>query len=166
MKIWLAAIAPLLLFVWTCPGDSQPREAAARPQPLGVGEHEIGGVDVALLEVRRTTGDVLTIKWEYRNNTNERKQLTGERTGWIDPYRLAVGAYVLDNLNRTKYELALDEKRQPIAGHHGAVNSFIFVGPKQTLATWAKFQAPPAGIDKVTVMIPGAAPFEDVPIGQ
>ena len=65
-----------------------------------------------------------------------------------------------------KYTVAQDETKHPIAGKHGAVNKYIFIGPKQTLATWAKFQAPPEGVEKVTVSIPGAAPFEDVPISK
>ncbi len=164
--VLVAVIAPVLLILSSWPGSAQQKDPAARAQGLGVEEHQVGGVDVVLLDVRRTTDDVLTVKWEYRNKTDERKRLTDQSTGWIDPYRLAADAYVLDNVNKIKYEVALDEKRHPIAGRHGGQNSWIFVGPKQTVATWAKFQAPPGGIEKVTVFIPGAAPFENVPISK
>jgi len=165
-RIVLAGIASLLLLLWNGPGAAQPKDPAAQPQGLGVQEHQVGGVDVVLLEVRRTAGDVLTVKWQYRNTTNERKRLTDERTGWIDPYRLAVDAYVLDDRNRTKYPVAQDDQRNPIAARHGGQNEYVFVGPKQTLSTWAKFAAPPAGVERVTIQIPGAGLFENVPIGR
>ncbi len=137
-RIVLAGIASLLLLLWSGPGAAQAKDSAAQPQGLGVQEHQVGGVDVFLLEVRRTAGDVLTVKWQYRNNTNERKRLTDERTGWIDPYRLAVDAYVLDDLHRTKYPLAQDEQRNPIAARHGGQNEYFL----------------------------GAGLFENVPIGR
>src|SRR5260370_3175206 len=107
-RIVLAGIASLLLLLWSGPGAAQPKDPAAQPQGLEVQEHQVGGVDVVLLEVRRTAGDVLTVKWQYRNTTNERKRLTDERTGWIDPYLLAVGAYVLDHRHRSQYTGAHD----------------------------------------------------------
>ncbi|MGH8499112.1 MAG: hypothetical protein ACRERV_09945, partial [Methylococcales bacterium] len=74
--------------------------------------------------------------------------------------------YLLDTKHHVKYTVAVDDTRHPIAGKHTGQNEYIFVGPKQTLTTWAKFQAPPEDVDKVTVSIPGAPPFEDVPISK
>jgi len=155
----LLLAALLLIGGIACGRDTKAGEIAVQP-------YEVGGVDVALLAVQRTSGDTLTVKWEYRNKTNEKKQLTKQRTGWIDPYRLSVDMYLLDVNNKRKYTLVQDDTRHPRAGKHGGQNEYIFVGPKQTLATWAKFAAPPADVVKVTVSIPGAAPFEDVPISK
>jgi hypothetical protein len=143
--------------------------SGAAPQPagvasLGVHEHEAGDVDVVLLELARTSGDTVTMRWKYVNRSGEKKQLTSERTGWLDPYRLAADAYLLDTANKTKYTVLVDDSKHPIAGRHGQQNSYIFVGPRQSLVTWAKFPAPAADVTKVTVSIPGAAPFEDVPL--
>ena len=157
IRLLLLAALPLLTAGFASGQDARAAEIAVEP-------HAVGGVDVALLEVKRTSGNTLTVKWEYRNKTNEKKQLTDERTGWIDPYRLSYQMYLLDTKNHVKYTVAQDETKHPIAGKHGAVNKYIFIGPKQTLATWAKFAAPPADVVKVTVSIPGAAPFEDVTI--
>ena len=136
----------------------------ARAAEIAVEPHAVGGVDVALLEVKRTSGDTLTVKWEYRNKTKEKKQLTDQRTGWVDPYRLSYEMYLLDGKNKIKYTVLKDDTGHPIAAKHGGQNQYIYVGPKQTLATWAKFAAPPADVVKVTVSIPGAAPFEYVTI--
>jgi len=40
------------------------------------------------------------------------------------------------------------------------------LAPKETVSTWAKFPAPPADVEKVTLYLPGAPPFEDVAIGK
>ena len=150
--------------------------AAAKPAPtdtkpsssegLATQEHEVGGVDVVLLEVKRTAGGTMTVRWKYINKTQEKKQLTNTRTGWIDPYRLSYGAYIIDNANKTKYNLVTDASKHPVAGTHGNQNSYIFLGPKQTLATWAKFPEVPADTEKVTVSIPGVPPFEEVPVSK
>jgi hypothetical protein len=139
-------------------------EREAKAGEIAVQAHQVGGVDLALLSVERTSGNILTVKWEYRNKTKEKKQLTDQRTGWIDPYRLSSDMYLLDNKHRVKYTVLVDETKHPVAGKHAGQNEYVFVGPKQTLTTWAKFQAPPADVDKLTISIPGVAPFEDVPI--
>ncbi|MGH8711138.1 MAG: hypothetical protein ACREVA_07455 [Burkholderiales bacterium] len=74
--------------------------------------------------------------------------------------------YLLDTKHHVKYTVAVDDTKHPIAGKHTGQNEYIFVGPKQTLTTWAKFQAPPEDVEKVAVSIPGAPPFEDVPISK
>jgi hypothetical protein len=57
---------------------------------LASAEHEAGGVKVELLEAKRDSPTVVTVRWRYRNETSEAKRLTNERTGWMDPYRLSV----------------------------------------------------------------------------
>ena len=159
IRFLLLAAFPLLTAGFASGRDARAAEIAVEP-------HAVGGVDVALLSVQRTSGNILTVKWEYRNKTKEKKRLTDQRTGWIDPYRLSYEMYILDTKNHVKYTVLQDETKHPIAGKHGGQNEYIFVGPKQTLATWAKFAAPPEDVAKVTVSIPGAAPFEDVPISK
>ena len=133
---------------------------------LGIHEHQVGGVDVVLLELKRTSGDIITARWEYRNNTEEKKQLTDQRSGWLDPYRLAANAYLLDNANRIKLAIMRDPTNHPVTSAVGRQNSYIFLKPKETMKVWAKFQAPDKYVKKVTVAIPGVEPFEDVPIGE
>jgi hypothetical protein len=133
-------------------------------EPIAVHEHEAGNVDVALLEVKRTAPDVLTLKWSYTNKSGQRKQLTNERTGWPDPFRLVYGGYLLDDASHTKYEVMTDKDGHPIAPRHGGQNEFIYLAPHATLKTWAKFSAPPEEVKTINVYIPRVEPFENVPI--
>ena len=40
------------------------------------------------------------------------------------------------------------------------------VKAKESYSGWAKFPAPPANVEKVTIVIPKTPPFEDVPIAK
>ena len=122
IRLLLLAALPLLTAGFASVRDARAAEIAVEP-------HAVGGVDLALLEVKRTSGSTLTVKWEYRNKTNEKKRLTEERTGWIDPYRLSYQMYLLDVKNKIKYTVLQDDKRNPIAGKHGAPNKYIFIEP-------------------------------------
>ncbi len=150
------------------PMPSAPSEQAPGQAGLAVQEHESGGVDVVLLEVKRTSGDTLTVKWQYRNKTGAPKGLTkGGQSA--EAYRLSLEAYLIDPANKKKYLILKDDKGSPIAGKHEPVKGskgVISVAAGQTLSTWAKFPAPFANVEKISVYIPNTQPFEDVPISQ
>jgi hypothetical protein len=142
------------------PPHAQPAAA------LGVQEHEAGGIDVVLLEVKRTSGDTLTIKWQYNNKTNEKKKLDHGAQAGLDSYRFAGDAYYIDPGTGKKYTVLQDESRNPLGAKQVQFQFGITLTPKQVVPVWAKFQAPPAGVGKVTVYLPGAPPFEDVVVSQ
>ena len=141
-------------------------ERAPVQEGLGVQEHEMGGVDVVLLEVRRTSGDTITIKWKYRNKTKENKELVKSTSSWSDAYRFSLDAYLVDPVNKKKYLVLKDEKGNPIAARHELKQMSLSLAPGQTLTTWAKFPAPPASVEKISVYIPAVPPFEDIPISK
>lgn len=142
-----------------------PAVAPVAPAPTGLGtqDHEISGVEVVLLEVKRTSGDSITVKWLYRNKTQQDKTLSTSSASWVDPYRLSYEAYLIDPVNKKKYLVLKDAEGKPIAARHG---SSISVPAGQLLNTWAKFPAPPADVTKISIYIPHVAPFEDIPISQ
>ena len=59
--------------------------AQTDPKPIAIHEHEISGVDVALIEVSRTGPETVTVKWEYRNKTKAPIPLATHSSGWSDP---------------------------------------------------------------------------------
>ena len=144
-----------------------PTASPATPTPptvLGTGDYEVSGVEVTLLELKRTSGDTLTARWRYRNANAEQKALT-KGTGWTDSWALSMESYLVDSSNKKKYLVIKDSSGQPLAGSHGGSGS-IKIGAGQTITTWAKFPAPPESVQKVTIYIPGMAPFEDIPISR
>jgi hypothetical protein len=127
-----------------------------------VQEHETG-VEVTLVEVKRTAGDSVTVRWRYRNTTGADAKLTKGGSSWYDPYRLTAESFLIDPVNKKKYLVITDHERIPLTSKHGDWKG-VTLAPGQTLSAWAKFPAPPADVEKVTVTITGVPPFEDVPV--
>jgi len=147
-------------------GTFLPLQAAAQAaKPLGTSDHEVSGVEVTLLELKRTSGDTVTAKWRYTNKDHDTKQLS-KATGWTAPYKLSIESYIVDPANKKKYLVLKDSKGKPIAAAHGSGSTSIKLEGGKSINTWAKYPAPPAGVEKVSLYIQGAAPFEDIPLSK
>jgi hypothetical protein len=147
------------------PGTAEKGSARAA---IATADYEVPGVEVALLSVKRVSDGTLTVKWEYRNTTDQPEKL-GESfkgMGWSEPYSLVYDAYLLDVANKMKYPVLKDTRGDLVAGKHPGQRKVVVLGPKQTLGTWAKFMAVPASVRTISVFIPGTQPFEDVAIGD
>ena len=139
--------------------------AHTEPKPIAVHEHEVDGVDVALMAVNRTSSDTVTVKWEYRNKTKAFQKLTKRSTGWADPYRLAYDTYLVNEEGKMKFPVLRDSGGVPIAAMHGKPVDDIAVAPQKALKTWAKYRVP-ADVTKVSVFLTGVEPFENVTITE
>lgn len=151
------------IWVWIAILPAMASQSGQADKVLASGEHEAGGVKVELLEVKRGSPTVVTARWRYRNETDQLKQLTGQRTGWIDPYRLSLESYLLDDVKRIKFEVSRDTDRRPVASRNGQPNEYIAIRPKQTIEVWAKYVVPES-VNNVTVSIEGVQPFDNIPI--
>jgi len=137
---------------------------AAPVLAIAVQDHEVEGVEVALLEVKRASGNTVTIRWQYRNKTNEKKPLNHCANMEMDSY-FAKEVYFLDS-SQKKYVVLKDAQGIPQAAKHDQFAFALNLAPKQTGNTWAKFPAPPADVEKVNIYLPGAPPFEDIALGK
>ena len=106
---------------------------------------------------------MIIVRWRYRNETSEPKQLTQERTGSIDPYRLSPNSYLLDEVKRLKYPVSRDTDNHPVASRNGETNKHISVRGKDTVNAWAKYIVPETTA-KVTAVIDGVTSFEDIEV--
>ena len=170
----LGSLASLpFVIAMSCPTDAMAQaqppapKAPSAPAQAGIAtnDHEISGVEVTLLELKRTSGDTITARWRYKNSNPKREELV-KGYGGNDPWKLALDSYLIDGVNKKKYLLLTDANNVPIAGKHGGAGESIFVGPGASLSTWAKYPAPPEHVKKITLYINGVAPFEDIPISQ
>ena len=141
--------------------------AMAGEPAMATCSYEVDGVRVALLSVQRVADGTVTVKWQYRNDTDEPKHLGESFTGMgsSEAYSLAYYAYLTDARDMMKYPVLKDTRGVPVAAKH-AGRKVVVLAPHKTLDTWAKFMAPPAGTTKVSVYIPGAQPFEEVTIRE
>jgi len=131
-----------------------PAAEQSATKPLAVVDGDIGDLEVALLEVKRTSGGTLTVRWQYRNKGSRGMSVGTGR-------EVAEGSYLLDQTNKKKYLVVRDAQNQPVgANHHADVRA------GSTLGTWAKFPAPPETVERISVVVPHAPPFDDVPISK
>lgn len=120
---------------------------------------EWSGVQTDLLEVRRMSDNTLRVRWRYRNTGDKEVALYGAEA----VYLLRLETYLLDPVNKKKLFVVTDAKGYPIGTDMG--QSFR-VKPKESWSGWAKFPAPPANVEKITVVIGKTPPFEDIVIGK
>jgi hypothetical protein len=113
-------------------------------------ETDFPGVLAELIQCKRKN-DVLTIKVRMKNTSS--KTL---RVYWPDAKK---SVYLMDEANQKKYFLLKDAAGEYIySGDPGNITA------NSSKISWFKFPAPPAEVEEIIIVLPGCAPFEDVPI--
>lgn len=113
-------------------------------------ETDLPGVAAELIQCKRKKG-VLTVKLRIVNSGTDT-----QRVYWPDVKKTI---YLMDAENQKKYCMLKD-----------ANGDFIFSGAPWDVPgggkkiSWFKFPAPPLEVSEITFVIPGCAPFEDMPI--
>ena len=166
LPLFLLAVV-LLLFPLLVAAGHQATGAGAKPAPIGVNAYEVDGVEVALISVKRISDGSLTATWEYRNTTDEPKRLGASFTGMgsSEAWSLVYHSYLADAKTRIEYPVAKDIHGEPVGSKHGA-GKVVVLPPHKTMSVWAKFLSVPQTLSKISVFVPGTAPFEDVPITE
>jgi hypothetical protein len=139
--------------------------AIAQTPPAGVlGSAEFSddpNLRCDLLEVRRASGGALNIRWRVVNTTGQPGGLSGSQGKPITYHFSWSQIYFIDPAENKKYGFLTDSAGNRILQ--------VYEGdyaPGQQRVNWAKFPAPPASSQKITVYIPNFPPFEDVPVSQ
>jgi hypothetical protein len=150
----------------SAPYSFEGARAAAPDTPAGpVHNSSIEGVQVALLQVKRMVGDTLLVRWRTTNIGQDDKRLSEPGGNPIDEHSLTASAYVVDPVSGRKYVVLRDTENAPASSTHG-YGQGVTLRSGQFLDAWAIFPAPPAGVEKISVYLPGVPPFEGVPIAR
>jgi hypothetical protein len=120
-------------------------------------DSDITGVSVELTSVQKT-GDTIMVRFKYINSGDKSTGALYTQVGG----QIQDMIYCVDAKNKKKYLVIRDTEKNPLAS---ALHN-LSVGPGETKGCWAKFPAPPADATAISVYIPGAPPFENVPIAQ
>ena len=134
---------------------------------LAIEPHQIEGVVVSLLNVKRSSGNTLNIYWKMTNTSSEDKTLVKCSAAWYCAYKLAAGAYgngtyIIDSINQKKH-LVVRANKKPVVS---TFKTPIILSPNSSINLWAKFPAPPADVKTVSIYLPGVAPIEDIRITE
>jgi hypothetical protein len=79
---------------------------------------------------------------------------------YVDHDNVAEHVYYLDTKSKKKYLGVKDSEGKAL----GTNLRYFALAPGESKAAWVKFPEPPADVQKISVYLPGAPPFEDVPI--
>jgi hypothetical protein len=120
-------------------------------------DSDITGLSVELTSVQKT-GDTIMVRFKYINSGDKSTGMLYSQVGG----QIQDMIYCIDAKNKKKYLVIRDTEKNPVAS---ALNN-LNVGAGETKGCWAKFPAPPADATAISVYIPGAPPFENVPIAQ
>jgi hypothetical protein len=153
MRAGLAILTSLVIVTSVC---APVRVSAQKPpDALDSIDAEWSGVQTDLLEVKRMSDNTVRVRWRWRNTSDQKITLFSTDQA---VQALKQESYLIDPANKKKHLAVTDSKGKVV----GTALGFTSLKPKETLSVWAKFPAPPAGVDKITVVIAKTPPFEDV----
>jgi hypothetical protein len=121
-------------------------------------ETEWQGVTAELTSVERTSGNMLTIKFKYTNAGSAKVDIS--RVGQYEHDNVLDHVYYIDTKGKKKYLVVKDAEGKAI----GTNLKYFALAPGESKSAWGKFPEPPNEIQKISVYLPGAPPFEDVSI--
>jgi hypothetical protein len=114
-----------------------------------------------ILEVKRVSGGTVNVRWRLVYGAAQPGGLTGT-PGKPIYYNFSWDQiYFVDPAENKKYEYLVDSAGKRILEvFHGNL------APGQQRLNWAKFPAPPASSNKISLYLPHFPPFEDLPVSQ
>ena len=118
-------------------------------------DSDVSGIGLELTSVQKT-GDTIMVRFKYISTRDKPIRVDNE-TG-----QSVSDMYYVDAKNKKKYPIIKDTDGNPLSSNL----KYLDVGAGETKAGWAKFPAPPPDVTAISVYIPGAPPFENVPIAQ
>jgi hypothetical protein len=154
LKHLRVALTVIVLVAVASLGHLAAQSAVTLPMKV---DSDITGVSVELTSVQKT-GDTIMVRFKYINSGDKSTGMLYSQVGG----QIQDMIYCVDAKNKKKYLVIRDTERNPLTS---ALHN-LSVGPGETKGCWAKFPAPPADATAISVYIPGAPPFENVPIAQ
>jgi hypothetical protein len=134
--------------------------------PIAKTDGEKAGFTIEVIELKRSSGDTLTLRFNLVNDSGEAFKPGGWYFGdYKDHQNQDIGNLgaitLIDPVGRKKYFVVRDTDQNCICS-----NGIPGVDAKSRVALWARFPAPPASTTKIGVAIPHFIPMDDVAISQ
>jgi len=150
----LRAAVPILVLTFLSLSNVGAQQSSPNALPLKV-DSDLSKISLELTSVQKT-GDTIMIRFKYISARDKPTRIDLETNQEVNQM------YYVDSKNKKKYLIIKDTENQPLS----SALAYFEVGPGATKSAWAKFAAPPPDVSTISVYIPGAPPFENVPIAQ
>ncbi len=119
------------------------------------------GVSIVVQDLKRDEGNSVTLRFQVVNGSDK---AFSPGCGWREASNRACseigGVHLIDNANKKKYLVVRDTAGACACSTIAQVKA----GSRANL--WAKFAAPPDGVEKITVVFPDFQPIDGVPISK
>jgi len=135
--------------------------AAATGAELATSDHESGTARAEVLELKRIPGGMLMLRVAISNTGRtpmDSTQFDGPSS--VDSSTFS-GTNLIDPLNKKKYFVVRDGVNTCVCSQ--GLKSLL---PGARMLVWARYPAPPEGVQKISVMIPHFLPMDEVAIGK
>lgn len=161
-----AASASAPVVTASTPASATPTPAApAAPPPAGIAtaDGETPGVTATIRELTRSSGGTVSLKLVITNGS-DKNVATGysfvEPGNDVRDFNSIGGVHLIDPVGKKKYFVARDSEGKCVCSQ-----GIKDIPPGASVNVWAKLAAPPAGVQKVSVIVPHFSPMDDVAIG-
>ncbi|HUP64151.1 MAG TPA: hypothetical protein VM557_02570 [Thermoanaerobaculia bacterium] len=146
------------------PTEMPPPAAMSGPATIiARGESEIAGVRAEIHSLDRGSDDVLTLQFSLINEGDANLDFGYTFTDpahSVPDFSGIGGVHLIDAANREKHTVTRDADSRCVCSRK--IDS---IPPGGRSLLWAKYPAPPVGVERVSVMIPKFLPIDEVPIG-
>jgi hypothetical protein len=129
---------------------------------LATSDGDKPGVRVEVVELKRTSGDTVSLKFAMINDSDKDMGFNydfGEGKT-IDVGSVA-GTHLIDAEGKKKYFVVRDTEEACLCSRN-----LSSLKPRTRANLWAKFPAPPDDVQKITVVVPHFTPMDDVPLSR
>ncbi len=143
---------------------SSPVAAGVSAPAIATADGETPGVRAEVQELKRSGDNTLTLRFTVVNDSDKKLEFGydfGDEANHIKDYNSIGGVNLIDSANKKKYFVVRDTESNCVCSRN--LNA---IPPKSRSNLWAKFPAPPADVQKISVVIPHFGPLDDVPISQ
>ena len=140
----------------------KPGAAAPAVKSIATAEGENPDMRAEILELKRTSGDQLMLRFMIVNASSEAFTFSDRLA---DPafsgkdHSSVSGVHILDGANKKKHFVVRDAE-----GNCVCSRKLGEIAAQGRMTVWARFPAPPEGTQKVSIVIPRFIPVDDVPI--
>ena len=154
------------------PGSAEANTANAGATPpvstipaIASADGDKPGIRVEVQELKRTSGDTVTLKFAMINDSDKETGTFGYEYG--DPEHSVAdvggvgGVHLIDAAGKKKYFVVRDTENACVCSR-----KVPSIQSKSRANLFAKFPAPPADVEKISVVIPHFNPMDDVPISK
>ena len=130
----------------------------AQAAPIASTDGEKPGAKADVQELKRVSGGTVMLRFTV---TNDGDKPLGSSTFYGSEGSTVDGVYLIDLAGKKKYEVVRDADKHCICSR-----GVSDIPPKASINLWAKFPAPPDGVEKVGVVLPHFIPLDDVPLAK